>query len=122
MKTTLAGRWALAHDTVAWLRTWQPELDEAWPCVLVGAEAVAHGREAEPAVLWDWTQADQRFQALMTVLNLLVVADYGEMLTPPDSPSADDWLGVVALTVYEPHGRPEGAPEGTVWVWDNLLL
>jgi hypothetical protein len=118
VETTLQQRWRLAEATAQGLEGWQPQ-DEP-TCVLEAAHAVALGREAEPGICWSWRQGDALFQAQLTVQDLIEAVDYDEMLTPPVEPSADDWLGLLRLSVYEPHGSPPGAPLGHRWVLDYL--
>ena len=118
MQTTLGQRWQLAEATGETLRGWQPE-DEP-TCVLEAVEPVALGRDAEPGVSWSWRQGESRFQVALTVLSLMEAADYGEALEPPEARSPDDWIGLIRLTVYEPHGHPPGAPPDVRWCFDYL--
>ena len=111
-------RWRLADATVAALRDWQPSDEPS--CVLEAIEAVASGRAAEPAILWSWRQGEARFQALQTVQDLIEARDYDEDLVPPVEPSADDWLGLIRLSIYEPHGSPPLAPPDRRWCFDHL--
>jgi hypothetical protein len=118
VETTLQQRWQLALATSEALRGWQPN-DEP-TCVLETVEAVALGREAEPAIRWTWRQGESRYQDCLTVQDLIEAVDYDEMLEPPEAPAPDDWLGLVCLTVYEPQGKPPGAPPGVRWCFDYL--
>lgn len=118
METTLAQRWDLARATVGQLRGWQPDAEPE--CVLEAVEAVAVGREGEPGVLWSWRQGDARYQATVTVLDLIEAADYDEWLEPPEAPEPGDWTSLLRLTVYEPQGRPDGAGLDVRWCFDSL--
>lgn len=118
METTLQQRWQLVEATVAGLRRRQPRDEPA--CVLEGVEAVALGRDVEPGVLWSWRQGEARFQAQLTIQDLIEAVDDDEMLEPPAAPSVSHWLGLIRLSVYEPQGCPSGAPPGPRWCLDYL--
>ena len=111
-------RWQLADATVAALHGWQPSDEPS--CVLEGVEAVALGREAQPAVRWWWRQGDTRLQAQLTVLDLIEAMADEEDLEPPDASSPARWVALIRLSVFEPHEAPPGAPPGRRWCLDHL--
>lgn len=110
-----ADRWRLAHETVAGLLGWQP--DEPW-CGLDQVEVAASGpHDPQPLVVMRWHQGNTQHLAVLNTDDLVEMADYDHALHVPDRPQPRDWLGLLMLTVYEPHGSAPGG--ASLWVHVN---